>query len=104
MMQVLERYDRYVAAGILARAALALQSGQNEFLSNPVVDDEAALHGALIANARHVLGLRADDRSPAVIERIGDYLDAQSEGLIGEPRVESALHRLIDRGDFASDL
>jgi hypothetical protein len=107
MMQMLERYDKYVAAGILARAALALQSGESEFSSSSsssVVDNEAALRGALIAEARNTLGIGAEDRSPAVIERIGDYFDSQAEGLIGEPHVEDAFHRLIDRGDFPSDL
>ncbi len=103
-MQALNSFDRHVAAGILARAALALQNGESSVLSRSIVDNEPALRAALIAEACNKLGLKPDDRSPDVVARLEDYFDAESERLIGEPRVEAAFQRLIARGDFPSDL
>ena len=62
MMELLESYDKQVAAGILARAALALANGET-FDSKPIVDNEQELRAALIERAYLHLGLNPNDRS-----------------------------------------
>src|SRR5437899_1054092 len=101
-MRVLDRYDKRIAAAILARAALEVETGQDYRIS--AVDNELELRRALIAEARVKLGFKPDDDSPEAVEKIGSYLDSESERLAGEPRVASAFERLIARGDFPSDL
>jgi hypothetical protein len=104
MIEMLDRYDKRVAAGLLARAALALESGESGLAAKSVVENEPTLRAALIEEARAKLGIKPDDRSPEVIERIGSYFDEESERLLGEPHTTSAFERLIARGDFPSDL
>jgi len=102
LTEMLQRYDKRTAAGILARAALELETGQG--YRGSLVEDERALRAALIAEARAKLDLKPNDQSPDVIEKIGSYLDRESERLAGAPHVASAFERLIARGDFPSDL
>jgi hypothetical protein len=102
LAEMLERYDKRTAAGVLARAALEVETGQA--YRKPIVDNELALRTALIAEARAILGFKPDDESPDAIEKIGSYLDSESERLVGAPRTASAFERLIARGDFPSDL
>jgi hypothetical protein len=104
MIEMLDHYDKRIAAGLLARAALALKSGESGLSASPVVENEGALRASLIAQARARLGIEPDDQSPEVIERIGSYFDEESERLIGEPHTTAAVQRLIERGDFPSDL
>lgn len=104
MIEMLERYDRRVAAGVLARAALALENGEGGLAAKPLVENEPAVWAALVAQARATLGIRPGDDSPEVIERIGSYFDDESERLIGEPHTTAAFQRLIARGDYPSDL
>jgi hypothetical protein len=98
----LERYDKKTAAGILARAALEVATGQE--YRNSIVENERALRAALIAEARAKLGVKPDDDSPDVLDKIESYLDGESERFAGATHVASALERLIARGDFPSDL
>jgi hypothetical protein len=102
MTHTLERYDRRTAAGILARAALEVATGQE--YRNSIVENERALRTALIAEARAKLGVEPDDESPEVLDKIGSYLDTESERFAGPSHVKSAFERLIARGDFPSDL
>jgi hypothetical protein len=102
LTETLDRYDRRTAAGILARAALQVETGQD--YRDSIVDNEHALRAALIAEARAKLGFRQDDESPDVIDKIGSYLDSESERVAQEPHLASAFERLIERGDFPSDL
>jgi len=100
---MLDRYDRRIAAGVLARAALALQVGEN-LDGKSIVTNEPELRAALIAEARSKLGIRPDDKSPEVIEQIGAYFDEESERLIGDIHAAAAFQRLAVRGDLPSDL
>src|SRR6266478_8092144 len=98
----LERYDKKTAAGILARAALEVATGQE--YRNSIVENERALRAALIAEARAKLGVKPDDDSPDVLDKIESYLGGESERFAGATHVASALERLIARGDFPSEL
>lgn len=102
LTEMLDRYDKRTAAGILARAAFAVETGQD--YRNSIVNNEQVLRTALIAEARAKLGFKPDDESPEIIDRIGSYLDSESERLAGPPHATSAFERLIARGDFPSDL
>ncbi len=102
LTELLDRYDKRTAAGILARAVLEAQSGQGS--QDSIVENERALRTALIVQARAKLGFQQGDESPEVIDKIGSYLENESERLAGEPRVALAFERLIERGDLPSDL
>jgi hypothetical protein len=102
LTELVDRYDKRTAAGILARAVLEAQTGQE--YRDSIVENERALRTALIVQARAKLGFKQDDESPEVIDKIGSYLESESERLADEPRVESAFERLIARGDLPSDL
>lgn len=102
LTQMLERYDKQIAAGILARAAFEVETGQE--YRNSIVDNEQAIRRALIAQARAKLGLKPDEENPDVIDKIRSCLDSESERLAGSPHATSAFERLIARGDVPSDL
>jgi hypothetical protein len=102
LTEMLQRYDRRTVAGIMARAALEVETGQS--YRNSLVENEQALRAAVIAETRAKLGLKPDDQSPEVIDEIGSFLDSESERLAGAPHVASVFERLIARGDFPSDL
>jgi hypothetical protein len=102
LTELVDRYDKRTAAGILARAVLEAQTGQE--YRDSIVENERALRTALIVQARAKLGFKQDDESPEVIDKIGSYLESESERLANEPRVASAFERLIARGDLPSDL
>ncbi len=100
--ETLHRYDRRIAAGILARAAIAVETGQE--YRKPIVENERDLQLALIAEARAKLGIRADDNRPEVVNKIGAFLDDASERVSKKPDDASAIERLVERGDLPSDL
>jgi len=103
MNDLLERYDKRTAAGVLARAALLAANGEPTGTKS-IVENEPALWSALIEQARAKLGFKPEDKSPEVFERIGSYLDDESERLIGGTDTTAAFERLIRRGEFPSDL
>ncbi len=102
LTEMLQRYNKRTAAGILARAALEVETGQG--YPDSLVENEGALRTALINEARAKLGFRPNEQSPDIIDKIGSFLDSELERLAGTPPVESAFERLIARGDFPSDL
>lgn len=103
MISSLQRFDKLTAAGILARAALAIYDE-----SNPAGDarlpGEASLRAQVMAEARSVLQLDPNDSSPQALERLSDVLDAECDGLVGPTDTESALNRLAEKGQLPSDL
>jgi hypothetical protein len=103
MIEVLEKLDTRTAVGVLARAALALESDGNP-AAKVRIDDEERIRDALWQAARGHLGIGAEDRRPEAIERVGDWLDELSEELLGAPDTPSVLARLAERGDLPSDL
>lgn len=103
MIESLQRFDKRVAAGIVARAAIALEDDGNP-ASRPAVDGENAIRAALLAEVRMQLGYAPDDNSREVVERLAEKLDEVSESLIGPSDTDAALVRLAERGDLPSDL
>jgi hypothetical protein len=104
MIRSLERYDNRVAAGMLARAALELESYGSNPAAKPIVPGETEVRAKIIAEATSQLGVPAEDRSPETIERICDLLDDVSDELIGDSNETAALERLAERGELPSDL
>jgi hypothetical protein len=102
MMSVLEQFDKVAAAGILARTALSLAYAAVP-VSNSVAGEDR-VRANVIEEARNHLGLQPDDFEEGTIEKIADFLDAESDKLIAPPDVASALKRLAERGDLPSDL
>jgi hypothetical protein len=102
MMSVLQNFDKVAAAGILARAALSLAYAASPAMS--AVAGEDRVRASIIEEARNQLGLKSDDYEVDAIERIADYLDAESDKLIAPPDLTSAYARLSERGDLPSDL
>jgi hypothetical protein len=103
MIEALEKLDKYAAVGVLARAALALESDGNP-AAELRIEGEERLRSALWQEARGEVGVGLDDNRPEVIERLGKWLDDLSEQIIGPPDTRSALVRLAERGDLPSDL
>jgi hypothetical protein len=95
MIEAVAQFDRSTAAGLLAKAALAVGYASSE--SDPVVI-------GIIDEARRRLGLSRDANDSESWEQIADYLDEESDKLIPPPNTESALFRLAERGDLPSDL
>ena len=102
MMKVLEALEPQAAAGVLAGAASWLAFAEPAPELVPLA--EANLQSAVLAEARHHLGIAAEDVSPEAIERITDLLDEESDRLLDPPETEAALSRLAERGDLPSDL
>lgn len=101
MIGALQQFDQVTAAGILARAALAIEENPAGSLRLP---NEQQVREALFAEALAANGIRPDDRQPETMARLGEILDAELDTLI-EPRDSKAvLERLSARGDLPSDL
>ena len=105
MISTLENFDKVTAAGILARAALAIEDQDNP-AGTPKLPDETSLRRSLLAEARKMLGVLSSDQSPRTLERLGEILDTECESLIGPTNIDSnlALKRLSERGELPSDL
>ena len=103
MIDSLEKLDRRTAAGVLARAAIALEDDGNPAAS-AILEGEATIRAALLREARSRLGFELDDHRPETIEKVGDFLDEEAEQLIGPPDTQSALERMAIHGTLASDL
>jgi hypothetical protein len=103
MIELLSSLDKNSASGVLARAALYLNDSSNP-ASSPILQDESALREEVISAAIAELGFNRDRLDGDAIERIGDYLDEQSEKLIGPPQIDAAIARMIESGDLPTDL
>jgi hypothetical protein len=103
MISALSEFDKVTAAGLLARAALAMQHQENPAVAYKLPNEER-LRQAVFTEARQVLGVPQDDDSPQTLERLGDILDSESESLIGPVDSEAALTRLAEKGELPSDL
>lgn len=101
MISALERFDRVTAAGILARAALAISDYPQGELR---LADEASVRDLVLDEARRKHGIRPDDTTPETLDRLGEILDSERESLIAPADSNSVLARLSERGDLPSDL
>jgi hypothetical protein len=103
MVKTLEQFDERTAAGVLARAALALEGDGNP-AAETRIDGEEALRAELLQEGRRELGVSPEDNRPEVVERLGEWLDELSEQITSPPDTQSALVRMAERGDLPSDL
>jgi hypothetical protein len=103
MAPVLEGLAPGIAAGVLARAALALESRAQNPAAEPIVQDELALRERVIEDARATLGLRPDDFSGSALALISERLDSTADELVSKPDIEGATLRLAERGELSSD-
>ena len=103
MIDALQHLDRKTAVGVLARAALSL-GGDGNPASKMIIDNEGRFRKELIAAARSQLGLSSYDNSDDALEKIGDFLDQQSDDLVGPSDMEAALRRLAESGTLPSDM
>jgi hypothetical protein len=101
MIKALEHFDSVTAAGILARAALALED-------NPAgtyrIPGEADLREQVIAEALQANGFQPADRTQEALRRLDEVLDEELELLIAPADSKQALERLSVRGALPSDL
>lgn len=103
MSDTLRHLGGWTAAGVLARAALALDDPMNP-AANAILEGEWDFRARILAQARENIGLATGDDSPEAIEKLGDFLDQQAEQLIGPPDINSALRRLAEAGSLPSDM
>jgi hypothetical protein len=103
MIDALREMDQKAAAGILTRAAFALENSGNP-AADPTVPNEASLRAEVIREARSRVGVAQTDDGPDAIAKVCDYLDSQSDQLLGPADTDAALRRLAERGDLPSDL
>ena len=101
MISALKRFDDVTAAGILARAALAIDGNPSGSYRIP---DEESVREQLIAEVMRRHGLRRDDHTPRSMEQLSDLLDVELDTLIAPSNSEEALERLSTRGSLPSDL
>ncbi len=99
MIKTLEKFDKMVAVGVLARAALSLRYGVADG-----VESEKDIQTIVVNEVRSRLGISNDDNSSDAVDRVADVLDSESDQLLGTPDTEAALLRLAERGDLPSDL
>ena len=103
MIDVLRDLDRKVAVGLLARAALSLESPFNPAVQ-PKLQNEIALREQIFVATRAKVGIAPNDDSAAALEKIGDALDQEADGLEGPLDVDAALRRLAASGDLPGDM
>src|SRR5262245_52971443 len=102
MIAELRHFDHITAAGILARAALALN--HNPASTQNLVPGEVAIRERVIAEIQKMHGIRADQESPESLERLVDALDKERDSLVAPKDSRPAFERLSVRGTLPSDL
>jgi hypothetical protein len=103
MLSSLSRFDAVTAAGILARTATSIEDDANP-AARELLPDEKNLRDAVVRELRTVLGLDADDRSEATIEKLVDAMDSESDRLVGPRDEQATLAKLSEKGELPSDL
>ena len=94
MIDVLEKYDSVTAAGILARAAIAVDDADNPACA-PRLAGELDIRALLLDGAKRNLADGAD---------VGEYLDALRESIASKVDSAYALTKLAEKGQLPSDL
>jgi hypothetical protein len=102
MSTVIEAFDRVTAAGILARAALAVENEANP-AAQPTLPDEASIRAKVIEEISKRYGIASVDNQESR-EKLCDALDQISDELLGPVDTDIALERLAKKGDLPSDL
>ncbi len=102
MLKSIAFLNNVTAAGLLARAALSLANDDLGIAENATRED--SLVTEVLSEARDRIGLTQDDYSPDAIERLGDFLDAESDKILGPVDTDAALKRLAEKGELPHDL
>jgi hypothetical protein len=104
MIEYIESLDRVTAAGILARAALALENRANPAAA-PLLPNEHQIREDVIRAARKRAGIEPADNTHAARERLCDELDEEREALLSpHPDNARVLRELAVKGELPSDL
>lgn len=101
-MTTLSELDPIVAAGILARASLALEDEANPE-AGFVVPNEQAIRESVLKEIYAQLGSSRSDAVQEITERVLELLDEEVNRLLGLADVDAALKRLAESGDLSSD-
>lgn len=103
MISTVANYAPSVAAGILARAAFAIDD-----LVNPAsayrLAEEPSIRQAVFEEVRNFLGVARDDESAATLEKISDVIDKELDVLSSTQNSDSVLIDLAAKGEIPSDL
>jgi hypothetical protein len=102
MSTAIGKFDRVTAAGILARAALAVENKDNP-AAQPTVPNEAVIRSKVIEDISRRYGISPSDTKESR-EQLCDALDKESDELLDPINAEAALERLAESGDLPSDL
>ncbi len=103
MIHTLRNFDNITAAGILARAAIALEDSINP-AGTYEVPDEGAIRSNLLTELRQNIGINIEDRSARALELLSSALDAERENLLPASEPDEALKALARKGALPSDL
>lgn len=103
MISTLSKFDAVTAAGILARAALALTDSGNPVAAETVVD-EADIRRRIVSEIKARLGVDPADESEETRILVGEQLDEESDQLLGPTDDTMALTHLSERGELPGDL
>ncbi|WP_457282861.1 hypothetical protein [Polaromonas sp. P5_D5] len=103
MISTVANFAPSVAAGILARAAFAIED-----LVNPAsayrLPGESSIREAIFQEVRSSLGVARDDETPATLEKISDVIDKELDVLSATKDSDSVLKELAAKGEIPSDL
>ncbi|HYF20819.1 MAG TPA: hypothetical protein VEA40_23330 [Ramlibacter sp.] len=102
MISALADFDPATAAGLLARAALAVEDDGNP-QAQAVLPDEMDIRRAILDELFQKLDLDPRDTSSAVVERVSDALDAELDSFVGGD-TQQVLEQMAQRGAVPSDL
>jgi len=93
MISAFKSLDPVMAAGILSRAALALENAANPAAA-PVVPKETTFRKALLREALKRCGNRLSKDEKKAREQLADVLDAERDSLLGPIDKKSVLQRM----------
>lgn len=102
-ISVLDGFDKVTAAGILARAALALEDSNNP-AAEVRLPGENSLRNRIFDQVRLSLGIKSSAYSPKDVEKIVDALDNESEKLLDPVDQPKVLDSLSAKGQLPADL
>lgn len=103
MISAISKFDDITAAGLLARAALAVMDIDNP-AGEPRMQNEQAVRSDLLREIRGKLGIGLDDYSQFSLEKIIQQLDDESDRLVGGVDERKTLEKLSEKGELPSDL
>jgi hypothetical protein len=103
VIEALKQFEPSVAAGILARAALSLDTDLHNPAANFVLQGEDKLREKIILEFSTKLGIPPIDSSYKTAHLISSEIDRAIDEIIGSIKEKDALERISARGEFPSD-